>query len=105
MMSPWRLCEAAQPLGPNSLDQLLQFTEDGICRADGYWSMDYWDPYGLDEGLLGSVATGVPTSTQLEAPPTGLCQTRRLWRPQTSPRHPLAGVPIWRRKCAPRCLE
>nr|CAD7257806.1 unnamed protein product [Timema shepardi] len=53
---------------PNSLDQLLQFTEDGVCRADGVWSMDYWDPYGLDEGLLGSIAIGVPTSIPPEAP-------------------------------------
>nr|CAD7417715.1 unnamed protein product [Timema cristinae] len=66
---PMTLGEAAQPVDPNSLDQLLHFTEDGISRADGDWSMDYWNPYGLDEGLLGSVAMGVPTSTQPEATP------------------------------------
>nr|CAD7420850.1 unnamed protein product [Timema poppensis] len=31
--------------------------------------MDYWDPYGLDEGLLGSITMGVPTSTPPKAPP------------------------------------
>nr|CAD7417062.1 unnamed protein product [Timema cristinae] len=56
---PMTLGVAAQFVDPHNLDQ-----------ADGDWSMDYWDSYGLDEGLLGSVATGVPTSTQPEAPPT-----------------------------------
>nr|CAD7411691.1 unnamed protein product [Timema cristinae] len=77
---PMTLGEAAQPVGPNSLDQFLHFTEDGICRADGDWSMDYWDPYGLYEGLLGNVATGVPMSTQPEATPP-VCD-----------RHDVAGV-------------
>nr|CAD7392933.1 unnamed protein product [Timema cristinae] len=57
---PITIGEPAQPVDPNNLDQFRHFTEDWICRADGDWSMDYWDPYGLDEGLLGSVATGVP---------------------------------------------
>nr|CAD7418625.1 unnamed protein product [Timema cristinae] len=60
---------AAQPVDPTSLDQLLHFTKNKICRADGDWSMDYWEPYGLDEVLLCSVAMGVPTSTPPETPP------------------------------------
>nr|CAD7264446.1 unnamed protein product [Timema shepardi] len=48
-----------QPEDPNSLYQLLQFNENGICSADGGRSMDYWDPYGLDEGLLDHIATDV----------------------------------------------
>nr|CAD7420668.1 unnamed protein product [Timema poppensis] len=56
-----------QPEDPNRLDQLLQFTENGVCRADGDWSMDFWDPYGLDESLLGSIITGVTTSSLQEA--------------------------------------
>nr|CAD7408123.1 unnamed protein product [Timema cristinae] len=66
---PITLGVVAQKEDPNSLDQFLHFTEDGICRADGDWSMDYWDPYGLDEGLPGRVETGVLTSTQPEALP------------------------------------
>nr|CAD7263318.1 unnamed protein product [Timema shepardi] len=48
-----------QPADPNSLDQLLLFDENGICSADADWSMDYWDPYGLDEGLRDPRATDV----------------------------------------------
>nr|CAD7204302.1 unnamed protein product [Timema douglasi] len=66
---PPMIVGGVQPEDPNSLDQLLQFTEYGICRADGDWSMDYWDPYGLDEGLAGNVATCVP-----EANPVGGAQ-------------------------------
>nr|CAD7421191.1 unnamed protein product [Timema poppensis] len=57
-----------QPEDPNSLDQLLQFNENGICSADGDWSMDYWDPYGLDEGLRGCILSVVETSTLQEMP-------------------------------------
>nr|CAD7421730.1 unnamed protein product [Timema poppensis] len=64
--APIPLGEAAQRVDPNSLEQLLYFTEDGVCTAD------YWDPYALNEGLQGSVATGVTTSTPPEdAPPVG----------------------------------
>nr|CAD7416227.1 unnamed protein product [Timema poppensis] len=66
---PQMIAGGVQPEDPKSLDQLLQFTENGVCRADGDWSMDYWDPYGLDEGLLGNIAMGVLTSTPPEAPP------------------------------------
>nr|CAD7406411.1 unnamed protein product [Timema poppensis] len=65
LMSPM-IAWGVQPEDPNSLDQLLQFTENGVCRADGDWSMDYWDPYGLDEGLRGCITTGVTTSTPQE---------------------------------------
>nr|CAD7411096.1 unnamed protein product [Timema cristinae] len=71
----------------------MQFTEEGICRADGDWFMDYWDPYGLDEGLLGSITMGVPTSTPLEAPQQvrashdGIKAPRRTRLP---PQHPQA---------------
>nr|CAD7433588.1 unnamed protein product [Timema monikensis] len=66
---PMTLGEAAKPVGPNSLDQLLNFTEDGLFRAGVNWSMDYWDPYGLDEGLLNNVVTCVPVPAQTEAGP------------------------------------
>nr|CAD7576940.1 unnamed protein product [Timema californicum] len=39
-----------------SPDPLELFSEDGICLVDGDWSMDYWDPYGLDAGLRDHVA-------------------------------------------------
>nr|CAD7394513.1 unnamed protein product [Timema cristinae] len=33
---------------PDSPDHLALLSEDGICMANGDWSIDYWDPYGLD---------------------------------------------------------
>nr|CAD7258524.1 unnamed protein product [Timema shepardi] len=36
---------------PDSTDPLTLFSDDGICLADGDWSMDYWNSYGLDTGL------------------------------------------------------
>nr|CAD7450491.1 unnamed protein product [Timema bartmani] len=39
------------PAPPDRPDPLALFSEDGICLVDGDWSMDYWDPYGLDAGL------------------------------------------------------
>nr|CAD7206960.1 unnamed protein product [Timema douglasi] len=65
---PPMIVGGVQPKDPNSLDQLLQFTENGICRADGDWSMDYWDPYDLDEALRGCIQSGVATSTPQETP-------------------------------------
>nr|CAD7464176.1 unnamed protein product [Timema tahoe] len=56
---PLTIAEAPRPAAPNSLDQLTLFTEDGICLADGEWSMDFWDPYGLDEGLRDNIAPAV----------------------------------------------
>nr|CAD7206199.1 unnamed protein product [Timema douglasi] len=65
---PPMIVGGVQPEDPNSLNQLLQFPGNGIFRADGDWSMDYWDPYGLDEGLWGCIPSGVATSTPQETP-------------------------------------
>nr|CAD7262971.1 unnamed protein product [Timema shepardi] len=68
---PQTLDETAQPVGPNSLEELLYFTEYGACLAENDWSMDYWDPYGLDEGLRDIIATCVPVSAHPEVDPEG----------------------------------
>ncbi|CAG2059585.1 unnamed protein product [Timema podura] len=46
----------AASVAPDSPEPLALFSEDGICLADGDWSMDYWDPYDLDTGLREQVA-------------------------------------------------
>nr|CAD7410411.1 unnamed protein product [Timema cristinae] len=80
---PMTLGEAAKPVGHNSLDQLLNFTEDGLFRAGVNWSMDGGRPGGLSFARRNRHPRASPR------------------RPHTNPWHPLTGAPLQRQKSAP----
>ncbi|CAG2061654.1 unnamed protein product, partial [Timema podura] len=58
----------AAPAASKSPEPLALFSEDGICLVDGDWSMDYWDPYGLDASLRDNVAPTVGLAGCVWAP-------------------------------------
>nr|CAD7420380.1 unnamed protein product [Timema poppensis] len=82
-----------QPEDPNSLEQLLQFNENGICSADGDWSMGYWDPYGFDEGLLEHIAMEV-APLRVGATHDGIAGLPQDPATRTTPPGILAGPPL-----------
>nr|CAD7416235.1 unnamed protein product [Timema poppensis] len=59
---PPMVASGVQPVSPNSLDQLLNFTENGICVA---MAIDYWDLHGLEERLTANVVTSMPEANSV----------------------------------------
>nr|CAD7433191.1 unnamed protein product [Timema monikensis] len=86
---PPTLGEAAQPVGPNSLDQLLNNLQGGY----------YWDPYGLDEGLRDNVAAKrwvcrwLPKLQQAPRAVLGMTSRTSSGQPPVNSYQPLASSP------------